>query len=339
MIRFVGDINLTDNYFDVGFGIGSKLSAGVDPLAGLLNRSVINIGNFEGVASDISRETGYNSKVFRITTDDVSRIHHFEYYGLANNHSMQHGTEAFNQTVRSLSHVGCTIFGTNAHKSVLFSDCNRLISITGVSFRIDDYTKGTSYWHNPEYKEIIIELESLPKDAYKILFVHWGNEFIDRPSSSQKKLAHWLIDSGFDLIIGMHPHIIQGWEEYMGKRIYYSLGNFVFDMPYTPCKYGLSVLLEFSGEIPVFLHQYVHIVNGIPSIVDEMEVPENCRLAYLNQQLKIDDNPENYNQATYGAYKKYKHSNRRKILLNIIRHPMFGYYVILDFIKRKMHIF
>lgn len=80
--------------------------------------------------------------------------------------------------------------------------------------RIDDFTDDPSYWYNPEYKEIEKELKSLPVDAFKVLYVHWGNEYINRPSFAQKKFAHWLIDAGFDLIIGMHPHVLQGYEEY-----------------------------------------------------------------------------------------------------------------------------
>lgn len=53
--------------------------------------------------------------------------------------------------------------------------------------RIDDFTDDPSYWYNPEYKEIEKELKSLPVDAFKVLYVHWGNEYINRPSSAQKK--------------------------------------------------------------------------------------------------------------------------------------------------------
>ena len=92
-----------------------------------------------------------------------------------------------------------------------------------------------------------------------MLFVHWGNEYINRPLSAQKKFAHWLIDAGYDLIIGMHPHVLQGFEDYNGKRIYYSLGNFVFDMAWEPIHYGAIVNVDFAGAEPRISYDYVKI--------------------------------------------------------------------------------
>jgi len=55
-------------------------------------------------------------------------------------------------------------------------------------------------------------------------------------------LAHQLIDEGADLVIGSHPHVVQGIENYQGKKIYYSLGNFVFDQYFEEAvKNGLLV--------------------------------------------------------------------------------------------------
>jgi poly-gamma-glutamate synthesis protein (capsule biosynthesis protein) len=63
---------------------------------------------------------------------------------------------------------------------------------------------------------------------HKILFIHWGYEHTTTPAPFQRKMAHALIDSGADLIIGHHPHVPQGHERYRGKDIFYSLGNFNF---------------------------------------------------------------------------------------------------------------
>jgi poly-gamma-glutamate synthesis protein (capsule biosynthesis protein) len=57
------------------------------------------------------------------------------------------------------------------------------------------------------------------------------------------------IDSGGDLVIGHHPHWVQGQEEYKGKRIFYSLGNFVFDQMWSEkTKEGLAIRLTFDGD-------------------------------------------------------------------------------------------
>lgn len=80
------------------------------------------------------------------------------------------------------------------------------------------------------YKNPINDLlkEYSLKVDYVILQPHWGLEYIKYPSPNLRRLAHSWIDSGADLIIGHHPHVIQGKEIYKEKSIYYSLGNYIF---------------------------------------------------------------------------------------------------------------
>lgn len=70
MINFTGDVSLTDGYFNVGFGVGNEIMKGKDPFNGIQKgENDIWVGNFEGVASNISCNEGYASKVFRISSD------------------------------------------------------------------------------------------------------------------------------------------------------------------------------------------------------------------------------------------------------------------------------
>ena len=61
-----------------------------------------------------------------------------------------------------------------------------------------------------------------------IVSFHWGTEKSNIPDDAQKTLAHLAIDQGADLVVGHHPHVLQGIEKYQGKNIVYSLGNFCF---------------------------------------------------------------------------------------------------------------
>src|SRR5690606_9424735 len=61
-----------------------------------------------------------------------------------------------------------------------------------------------------------------------IVMIHWGIERAPEPEPYQVSKAHALIDAGADLVIGSHPHVLQGLESYKGKWIAYSLGNFIF---------------------------------------------------------------------------------------------------------------
>ena len=63
---------------------------------------------------------------------------------------------------------------------------------------------------------------------YVVVYVHWGLEKKDRPEEYQHSLGRQYIDAGADLVIGSHPHVLQGIEYYKGKPIVYSLGNFIF---------------------------------------------------------------------------------------------------------------
>lgn len=337
MLNFVGDINLTDWDFNFGFGIGSRISQGFNPFDGLQrNEADVWVGNFEGVASDITEKKGMAAKVFRVAPSALEGLKHFDIYGFANNHAMQHGREAYKQTVTALKKFGCIVFGTNGQRTSIIEHKGRKIALTGVCFRVDEFTDSPCYWYNPEFKEIQEEFNSLPKDAFKVLFVHWGNEYINRPSSQQKKFAHWLIDAGADLIIGMHPHVLQGYEDYQGKRIYYSLGNFVFDMVWEPCRYGALVTVDFANDIPEYKSNYVYIGKDCsPIVVPEREVPGCYRFEYLNEQLKKEDNSEEYHNEINQLYKAYSKANRKNVIKNILAHPSFGVNVLTDFVKRR----
>lgn len=338
MLIFAGDINLTDWIFNVGFGIGSAIKKGLDPFKYFdRTKGDLWIGNFEGVASSSSSNNGIYADAFRIDPVELRKLNHMNIYGFANNHAMEHGSEAYMETVEALESYGSRVFGLRERKSILFEHQGQNFSITGMCLRIEATKNEPLYWHNPEYNEIKEELASLPDDAFKILYVHWGCEYINRPSSSQKKLAHLLIDSGFDLIIGMHPHVLQGYEDYNGKRIYYSLGNCVFDMPSDQCKIGALVGLDFANGNPVYSEQYVLLDDECcPHQVYESEIPEKWRFNYLNDKLTIEDNPEEYCAEIKKGYHVYRHANRKRVLSSAFSHPETFVFVLADFIKRKI---
>lgn len=338
MLYFTGDINLTDWDFNFGFGIGSKIANGFNPFS-KIERSMEDlwVGNFEGVASDVTNRIGMASQVFRASPRVLKYLPHFDIYGFANNHAMQHGEEAYRQTVDMLTNLGRLVFGTKEKRTEIIEHQGKKVSLTGCCFRAEEFTDTPAYWYNPEYSEIKEEIKLLPEDAFKVFFVHWGNEYINRPSSQQKKFAHWLLDEGFDLIIGMHPHVLQGYEDYRGKRIYYSLGNFVFDMVWEPCRYGVIVGLDLSGENPVYKNDYIYIDGSCtPRIVPVEKVPDEYRFEYLNQRLLIEDNSEQYHCEINKLYWAYSKANRKDVLKNILRHPRFGINVISDFVKRRL---
>lgn len=338
MLVFTGDINLTDWMFNVGFGIGTKIEKGLDPLKFRERmEGELWIGNFEGVASPVTANKGIYAKAFRVDPEVLGKVSHMDVYGFANNHAMEHGPDAYMETVKAIESYGSHIFGLRDKKSYVFEHQGMKISITGMCTRIEASKWEPLYWHNPEFKEIQDELAMLPSDAFKVLYIHWGNEYINRPSAAQKKFAHWLIDAGFDLIIGMHPHVLQGYEDYKSKRIYYSLGNCVFDMPSEQCGIGALVEVDFSTGKPDYKEQYIRIDEGCcPHIVLESDIPEQWHFSYLNERLLIDDNSEEYHSEINKGYLIYRKANRKQIFISAFTHPKAFYEILKDFISRRI---
>lgn len=109
-----------------------------------------------------------------------------------------------------------------------------------------------------------------------------GTEFVDNPGLEQIKLAHWLIDIGYDLIIGMHPHVLQGYEVYKDKYIFYSLGNFVFNMSYKPTHHGAVVSYDVN-EGRVRWH-YITINDQYKPVVEKKD--GHYSFENLNQKIR-----------------------------------------------------
>ena len=101
-----------------------------------------------------------------------------------------------------------------------------------------------------EQTAVVKEIKKIKAQAdLVILYAHWGIEYDSALNGVIKNLAHEFINAGADLIIGAHPHVIQSVEEYQGKKIYYSLGNFVFDQYFSEAvRQGLAVIVKINNQ-------------------------------------------------------------------------------------------
>ena len=136
---------------------------------------------------------------------------------LANNHSLDYGEIGLQDTKDALDQVGV---GWVENKNVLVKE------IAGVKVGMIGL-----YDLNYSAMDVLPEaMELVKKNGAELVIVqaHWGIEGQSVPTGRQKEVAHAAIDLGADLVIGHHPHVLQGLEEYKGKMIAYSLGNFCF---------------------------------------------------------------------------------------------------------------
>lgn len=141
-----------------------------------------------------------------------------EVVNLANNHTFDYSKEGFEDTVKALKEEGIGYFGYGYRY---------IITIKGTKIGILGYTGfDNSQWTKSQIEKDIKKLR--PDVDILIVSFHWGEENSYYPTKVQKDLGHFVIDEGVDLVIGHHPHVLQGIEKYKDRYIAYSLGNFSF---------------------------------------------------------------------------------------------------------------
>lgn len=156
---------------------------------------------------------------------------------LANNHTLDYGILGLLSTLITLDDVGVKYCGAGmsakeAHSPAIVRAGRFKIALFGYSmtFPVEFYAKsdtgGTAY-PEPELMQAAI---SACRDTvdFVIASFHWGAEKRQTPKEYQIEFAHMAIDSGADLVLGHHPHVLQGFEIYKNRLIAYSLGNYAF---------------------------------------------------------------------------------------------------------------
>jgi poly-gamma-glutamate synthesis protein (capsule biosynthesis protein) len=141
-----------------------------------------------------------------------------EAVNIANNHTYDYLQQGMKDTINHLKKANISYFG-DGHKAIT--------EVQGIKVGSLGY-KG---WSNAKaVKESIKrDLENMKKNTDLIIVsFHWGEERSNYPNSIQKDLGKFAIDQGADLVLGHHPHVIQGIEQYKNKYIVYSLANFCF---------------------------------------------------------------------------------------------------------------
>jgi len=168
---------------------------------------------------------------------------------LANNHMLDYGPTGLADTMSALKAEGIAYAGAgeNVHAarapSVLQKFGIRVAFLAYVSTLSDSVsgfdvssTQATEdrpgvAWLTPETVAADVAAAKLASDVV-VVSMHTGNEYRDAPSALQVAAAHAAIDAGAALVLGSHPHVLQGLETYKGGLIIYSLGNFVFDFDF-----------------------------------------------------------------------------------------------------------
>ena len=229
-------------------------------LSALTASDDLTVANLEGVLSDrdlAKVEKTYNFKGATAYTE-ILKAGSVECVSLANNHSHDYDTAGYLDTKAALEAAGVAFFGTDC-TAVWRNEEGLMIGFLGVSGSLSG-NRAKEYAKNAEF------LRSAGCAAV-ITVMHAGTEYASEPDSHQKQIADRAIEYGTDLIIGHHPHVVQGWENRDGIPVVYSLGNCVFGGNTNPRDHdALAVQAELSfqeGELTGMLLRFYPVsVSG-----------------------------------------------------------------------------
>lgn len=164
---------------------------------------------------------------------------------LGNNHILNFGQNGLTQTYQYLDQANLPHFGyvqaNQEQHSYLIKE------IGGMQFGLVNYNQFVEGGR----ERVLVDMAQIRSQVdVMTVYTHWGNEYVQE-NEAIRQLAYELVEAGADLIIGSHPHVVQGKEDYQDVRIYYSLGNMVFDQYFEEAVHnGLLVTAEVCQQMP-----------------------------------------------------------------------------------------
>lgn len=279
-----GDCTLaTDIYFDqstsfVAYAEQYGTSYFLEKVRGIFSEDDITLVNLECALSNNGSRAdkqfafrGDPSYVNILTSSSV------EAANLANNHSLDYGNQALTDTKNLLEENG--IITCRGKDNVSIRDINGIrVGFVGINY-LNDQMK-------TELEDAIAVAKNAGAELV-ILSIHWGIEKETSPNEEQISAAHRAIDCGADVVIGTHPHVLQGIEKYNGRYICYSLGNFSFGGNSSPS----------DKDTAIFRQTFTFDTNGL---VDDDNIRiYPCRISghdgYNDYQPKIAEGSQREN--------------------------------------------
>lgn len=222
----------------------------------------LTIVNFEGTLTD---STTREDKQFAFKADksyaEILTDGFVEAANLANNHSKDYGEQSYNDTMDALDEAGITNFG---YDRVAIKKVKGIkVGLVGTYVLADDLGVKDSMEKN---------IQDLKDEGAQVIIAsfHWGEEKAEYPNDVQVELAHAAIDAGADLVLGHHPHVLQGIEQYKGKNIVYSLGNFCFGGNMYPSDMD-TMIFQQTFTLKGGKLQEDNVTNIIPCSISSVE--------------------------------------------------------------------
>ncbi len=302
-LTVAGDVFPGNLPYHIGSGVASAFkkhggSAWQSSFRYLFNNSDIGLVNLE---SPLLRAEGQPwQSLFAGSHEFVDFLNSvgINVVNVANNHILEHGLEGFRNTLDLLDESRIAYIGSilDGNDNVYRATINGVsVAISGFNSIHDIDPVGYGVFSIDEIMKCIKKMGGVD---FKILSLHWGNEYIQVPSYDQIETAKMFIDAGVDVIIGHHPHVIQPVMQYKNGLILFSLGNCLFDMTYAEnVRFGLVVDLELAkGSFPRYFPRIIRIAdNYSPDLIGSehsIELLESIDNLFY-QYLKLDKHTYN----------------------------------------------
>ena len=275
-VIFTGDILLDRGVRRVinQHGVDHLFSDGIDSV---FRSAQVVVGNLECPATKIEAPV-FKQFIFRAEPEwlDALKRHGVTHLNLANNHSIDQGREGLLDTYRNILAAGMVPLGAGENMQqaaapiLLASEPRNVWFVPSLRLALENYAylpdkPCVSQEPMDSLLERVHRLRQADSTAVIIVSLHWGGEHTLEPVPRQRYDAHMLVHAGADVLICHHTHTLQTIEDYHGHKIYYSIGNFIFD-PTKPinakaCIVRLRITNEKDGlqveTIPVGIQRCV----------------------------------------------------------------------------------
>lgn len=287
VLMFAGDVLLSDHVLGAYNKAGNIRGVLGESLLEKIRAADLFVVNQEFPFSNRGSAAADKQYTFRLPPERVSLLTDMgiDLVTLANNHSLDFGKEALLDTLDTLDQAGLPHVGAGrnleeAKAAVILEVGGKTIGFLGASRVIPEGswnagagTPGLLTTYDPAV--LVGEIKKIRESCdYVVVYVHWGIERDERPQEYQRTLGKQYIDAGADLVIGSHPHVLQGIEYYQGKPIVYSLGNFVFG---SSIKRTALLKVDLNEELTLSLIPGRSSGGYTTQITDEGEILEFYR--------------------------------------------------------------
>lgn len=265
----------------------------------------------------------------------------YDYLSTANNHCLDRKIPGLTRTIeqidaRNLDHGGTYVSPSPDKRYIVKTVEGIKIGILSSTYGCNGYEKTIpeSLFHqsvntnDPDFLKTQLDLMAQDQLDYKIVFIHWGNEYQRSASDQQKDLAHQLIDWGADAILGSHPHVVEPseitYKEGEAKYIIYSMGNFISNQSRVTISNSrgiytedgvmvyLNLIKDSQGHtrlgavknVPTWVHKYTqsgrlhYVIEPIDHVMKDFEIQTPLDQSLANSYARTMSLLTSYNEKT-----------------------------------------